>query len=104
MKLSTTLELLKDSKENLTDEIIDSVLKSENDVEYDVGFHLGVKTVIQNEQVKEAVGSLSHLIGEQEEKHYSEWYGVENPNDIPTEELEEHAYRSIRILVDIFGA
>ena len=61
-------------------------------------------STIQNKQIKEAVGSLSYLIGEQEEKHYSEWYGVKNPNDIPTEELEEHAYRSIRILVDIFGA
>ena len=69
MKLSTTLKLLEDSKENLTDEIIDGVLKSENDVEYDVGFYLGVKTVIQNKQIKEAVGSLSYLIGEQEEKH-----------------------------------
>ena len=59
-------------------------------------------STIQNKQIKEAVGSLSYLIGEQEEKHYSEWYGVENPNDIPTEELEEHAYKSIRILVDIF--
>ena len=104
MKLSTTLKLLEDSKENLTDEIIDSVLKSENDVEYDVGFYLGVKSVIQSREISKAVGSLSYLIGEQEEKHYSEWYGVENPNDIPTEELEEHAYRSIRILVDIFGA
>ena len=99
------MKLLEDAKANLTDELIDVVLKSEtDDKEYDVGYYFGVKAVIQNREISKAVGSLSYLIGEQEEKHYSEWYGVENPGDIPTEELEEHAYKSIRILVDHFGA
>mgnify|MGYP003124802061 CR=1 FL=1 len=65
------MKLLKEAKANLTDELIDVVLKSEtDDKEYDVGYY----------------------------------FGVENPNDIPTEELEEHAYKSIRILIDHFGA
>jgi len=98
------MKLLKEAKANLTEELIDVVLKSENNEEYDVGYYFGVKSVIQDEELRKAVGSLSYLIGEQEEKHYSEWYGVENPGDIPTEELEEHAYKSIRILVEHFGA
>ena len=96
------MKLLEDAKANLSDELIDVVLNSENDEEYDVGYYFGVKAVIRNKELRKAVGSLSSLIGEQEEKHYSEWCGVENPGDIPTEELEEHAYKSIRVLVDHF--
>ena len=99
------MKLLKDAKADLTDELIDVVLSREtDDKEFDVGFYFGVKSVIKNEELSKAVGSLSYLIGEQEEKHYSEWYDCDKPNDIPTEELEEHAYKSIRVLVDIFGA
>jgi|TARA_R100000482_G_scaffold124519_1_gene77609 hypothetical protein len=99
------MKLLKDAKADLTDELIDVVLSREtDDKEFDVGFYFGVKSVIKNEELSKAVGSLSYLIGEQEEKHYSEWYDCDKPNDIPTEELEEHAYKSIRILVDHFGA
>ena len=99
------MKLLIDAKADLTDELIDVVLKREtDDKEFDVGYYFGVSAVIQHREISQAVGSLSYLIGEQEEKHYSEWYGVENPGDIPTEELEEHAYKSIRILVDHFGA
>tara|TARA_B100002019_G_scaffold60423_1_gene51785 strand:- start:2119 stop:2418 length:300 start_codon:yes stop_codon:yes gene_type:complete len=99
------MKLLEDAKANLTDELIDVVLKSEtDDKEYDVGYYFGVKAVIQNREISEAVGSLSYLIGEQEEKHYSEWYDCDKPDDIPTDELEEHPYKSIRILIDHFGA
>ena len=98
------MKLLKEAKANLTDELIDVVLNSENTEEYDVGYYFGVKSVIQNEELRKAVGSLSYLIGEQEEKHYSEWYDCDKPDDIPTDELDEHAYKSIRILVDYFGA
>ena len=99
------MKLLEDAKADLTDELIDVVLSREtDDKEFDVGFYFGVKSVIKNEELSKAVGSLSYLIGEQEEKHYSEWYDCDKPNDIPTEELEEHAYKSIRILVDHFGA
>lgn len=99
------MKLLKDAKADLTDELIDVVLSREtDDKEFDVGFYFGVKSVIKNKELSKAVGSLSYLIGEQEEKHYSEWYDCDKPNDIPTEELEEHAYKSIRILVDHFGA
>ena len=99
------MKLLIDAKADLTDELIDVVLSREtDDKEFDVGFYFGVKSVIKNEELSKAVGSLSYLIGEQEEKHYSEWYDCDKPNDIPTEELEEHAYKSIRILVDHFGA
>ena len=99
------MKLLKDAKADLTDELIDVVLSREtDDKEFDVGFYFVVKSVIKNKELSKAVGSLSYLIGEQEEKHYSEWYDCDKPNDIPTEELEEHAYKSIRILVDHFGA
>ena len=33
----------------------------------------------------------------------NETYEVENPNDIPTDELKEHAYKYIRVLVDNLG-
>ena len=99
------MKLLKDAKADLTDELIDVVLSREtDDKEFDVGFYFGVKSVIKNEELSKAVGSLSYLIGEQEEKHYSECYDCPNPSSIPTDELEEHAYKSIRILVDHFGA
>ena len=98
------MKLLKDAKADLTDELIDVVLKSENTEEYDVGYYFGVKSVIQNKELSKAVSSLSYLIGEHEEKHYSEYYDCDKPDDIPTDELEEHAYKSIRILIDHFGA
>ena len=91
------MKLLKEAKANLTDELIDVVLKSENNEEYDVGYYFGVKSVIQDEELRKAVGSLSYLIGEQEEKHYSEWYDCDKPDDIPTDELEEHALSLIHI-------
>ena len=55
------------------------------------------------EDIKKAVSSLSYMLGDSEEKHYAETYDVENPNDIPTDELKEQAYKYIRVLVDNFG-
>lgn len=58
---------------------------------------------LDTKQISEAVSSLSYMLGDSEEKHYAETYEVENPNDIPTDELEEHAYKYIRVLVDNLG-
>ena len=99
------MKLLKDAKADLTDELIDVVLSREtDDKEFDVGFYFGVKSVIKNQELSKAVGSLSNLLGQREEDHYSEWYDCDKPDDIPTDELEEHPYKSIRILIDHFGA
>jgi len=104
LKRGNIMKLLEEAKANLTDEVIDVVLKSEtDDKEYDVGYYFGVKAVIENEEIKDALACISYMVGEVEEKHYAEHYDVENPNDIPTEELQEHVYKYIRILVDNFG-
>jgi hypothetical protein len=49
------MKLLEEAKADLTDELIDVVLKSEtDDKEYDVGYYFGVKAVIQNREISKA--------------------------------------------------
>ena len=98
------MKLLEDAKADLTDELIDVVLSREtDDKEFDVGYYFGVKAVIRNQELTKAVDNLVDMFDEQEEKHYSECYDCPNPSSIPTDELEEHAYKSIRTLIDHFS-
>ena len=53
-------------------------------------------------QAKESFGNLLWDWEKDEERHYSEWNNVEEPNKIPTKKLLEHHYKDLRILKEYF--
>lgn len=111
------MNILDEAKSHITESEIDEVLDSENTTEFNVGYYLGTLDFtrhIKKSQVEYAVDDLVMNLGYYEAKYYCEEFTHKGKNicpsgddetliwieDIPTKELEESTYKSLRILND----
>ena len=111
------MNILDEAKSNITESQIEDVMDSENSIEFDVGYYKGIFDFIKQmkeTQVEYAVDDLVMNLGYYEAKYYCEEFTHKGKNicpsgddesliwieDIPTKELEESTYKSLRILND----
>ena len=111
------MNILEEAKSHITESQIEDVMDSENSIEFDVGYYKGIFDFIKQmkeTQVEYAVDDLVMNLGYYEAKYYCEEFTHKGKNicpsgddesliwieDIPTKELEESTYKSLRILND----
>ena len=111
------MNILDEAKSHITESQIEDVMDSENSIEFDVGYYKGIFDFIKQmkeTQVEYAVDDLVMNLGYYEAKYYCEEFTHKGKNicpsgddesliwieDIPTKELEESTYKSLRILND----
>ena len=111
------MNILDEAKSHITESQIEDVMDSENSIEFDVGYYKGIFDFIKQmkeTQVEYAVDDLVMNLGYYEAKYYCEEFTHKGKDicpsgddesliwieDIPTKELEESTYKSLRILND----
>ena len=111
------MNILEEAKSHITESQIEDVMDSENSIEFDVGYYKGIFDFIKQmkeTQVEYAVDDLVMNLGYYEAKYYCEEFTHKGKDicpsgddesliwieDIPTKELEESTYKSLRILND----
>ena len=111
------MNILDEAKSHITESQIEDVMDRENSIEFDVGYYKGIFDFIKQmkeTQVEYAVDDLVMNLGYYEAKYYCEEFTHKGKDicpsgddesliwieDIPTKELEESTYKSLRILND----
>lgn len=111
------MNILEEAKSHITESQIEDVMDSENSIEFDVGYYKGIFDFIKQmkeTQVEYAVDDLVMNLGYYEAKYYCEEFTHKGKDicpsgddesliwieDIPTKELKESTYKSLRILND----